>query len=131
MSSQRGGATLFGIDLQQALLRLAINTIAVLVAAKLISGIHLQDWQGAVLAGGSFGIVNTLIKPVVKALTCPLYLLTMGVFALVVNAVMLLLTSWIDQQLQIGFSVDGFAAALTGALVIGVVSWLAALVLPG
>ncbi len=130
MSRQRGGPRLFGIDLKQALIRLAINTIAVLAAAKLISGIHLHDWQGAVLAGGSFGIVNTFIKPMVKALTCPLYLLTMGIFALVVNAGMLMLTSWLDQQLNIGFSVNGFAAALTGALVIGIVSWLAALALP-
>ncbi len=101
-----------------------------LVAAKLISGIHLRDWQGAVLAGAIFGIANTFIKPVVKTLTCPLYMLTMGLFALIVNTGMLVLTSWIDQQLDLGFRVDGFVPALTGALVIGIVSWLAALTLP-
>lgn len=125
------GTTLFGIDPLAILIRVVINTIAILVAAKLIDGIHLRDWQGAVLAGALFGIVNSLIKPAVRILTCPLYILTMGLFALVVNALMLALTSWIAQQEGIGFRVDGFAAAFTGAIVAGIVAWLAALVIPG
>ncbi|MHB8574802.1 MAG: phage holin family protein [Dehalococcoidia bacterium] len=123
------GPELFGINLRNALSRLAINTIAILVASKVISGIRLSDWQGAVLAGAIFGLVNAFIKPVVKTLTCPLYLLTLGIFALVVNALMLALTSWIAQLAGAGFSVDGFTADILGALAIGFVAWLASLVI--
>ena len=70
------GPSVFGFDLMHAVARLAVNTVAILVASKLIDGIRLDDWKGAVLAGAIFGIVNTFIKPVVKLLTCPLYLLT-------------------------------------------------------
>jgi len=118
------------LKLSTLLLRLAINAIAILVAAKLVTGITLNDWQGAVLAAAIFGLVNAFIKPVVRTLTCPLYVLTMGLFAIVVNGLMLALTSWIAQQLGIGFRVDGFLAAFVGALVMGVVSWAAALVIP-
>ncbi len=128
MRAQSSGPRLFGIDLRKALIRLVINTIAVLVAAKLIDGIHLNDWQGAVLAGAILGIVNTFIKPVVKLLTCPLYLLTLGLFALVVNGVMLAFTSWIAEQLEVGFRVDSFGADIGGALVISIVSWIVSMV---
>jgi putative membrane protein len=128
MRAESSGPRLFGIDLRKALIRLVINTIAVLVAAKLIDGIHLRDWQGAVLAGAILGIINTFIKPVVKALTCPLYLLTLGLFALIVNGVLLAFTSWIAEQLKAGFKVDGFSADVLGALVISIVSWIVSMV---
>lgn len=118
------------INPRTALIRVVINTVAILVASTLIAGIAIRDWQGAVLAGAIFGIVNSLLKPVVRTLTCPLYLLTMGLFALVVNALMLALTSWIAGQAGIGFNVDGVPAAFLGAVVIGIVAWAVALVLP-
>src|SRR6266700_2870928 len=109
----RGGPTVLGFDLRNALTRLVVNTIAIIVASKLIDGIRLDDWQGAVLAGAIFGLVNTFIRPIIKTLTCPVYLLTLGLFALVVNAVMLALTSWIAEQAGIGFRVNGIAADFT------------------
>ncbi len=130
MARRKRGLVVLGIDVQRALVRLVANTVAILVAAKVINGIQLDDWKGAVLAGAIFGLVNTFIKPIVKGLTCPLYLLTMGLFALVVNALMLALTSWIAQLLDAGFKVDGFGADFIGAIVIGLIAWLVALVLP-
>ncbi|WP_333773696.1 phage holin family protein [Streptomyces sp. IBSBF 3136] len=77
-----------------------------------------------------FGLVNFLVKPIVKVLTFPLFLLTLGLITLVVNALMLLLTSWVCGKLDLSFHVDGFWAAVFGGLIISVVSWALNLVLP-
>jgi putative membrane protein len=77
-----------------------------------------------------FGLVNSFVRPVVAILSLPLYLLTLGLFFFVVNALMLLLTSWIADQGGVSFHVDGFWTAMWGAIVISVVSWLLGLVLP-
>lgn len=72
-----------------------------------------------------FGLVNALIRPILKFLTCPLIMLTLGLFTLVINALMLLLASWLGRQLGLGFYVEGFwPAAFLGALVISVVSFV-------
>ena len=123
------GPTLFGIDLSRALARVLINAIAIIVAANVLSGITVSDWKGLLFAAVVFGLVNAFIKPAVQILTCPLYLLTLGLFAIVVNAVMLALTSWIAEQAGFGFHVDGFGNDIKGAIVIGIVSWLVAMVL--
>ncbi len=77
-----------------------------------------------------FGLVNFLVKPVVKLLTLPLFILTLGLITLVVNALMLLLTSWLADTFDLGFRVEGFWTALLGALVISVVSWATNVILP-
>ncbi|MEU6384990.1 phage holin family protein [Streptomyces bauhiniae] len=77
-----------------------------------------------------FGLVNLLVKPVVKVLTFPLFILTLGLITLIVNALMLLLTSWVCGQLNVGFHVDGFWTAVLGGLIISIVSWALNLVLP-
>ncbi|MFD6026719.1 phage holin family protein [Streptomyces griseoluteus] len=77
-----------------------------------------------------FGLVNLLVKPVVKVLTFPLFILTLGLITLVVNALMLLLTSWVCGQLQLSFHVEGFWTAVLGGLIISIVSWALNLVLP-
>ncbi|MFC9279643.1 phage holin family protein [Streptomyces collinus] len=77
-----------------------------------------------------FGLVNFLVKPIVKVLTFPLFILTLGLITLVVNALMLLLTSWVCGKLDLSFHVDGFWAAVLGGLIISVVSWALNLVLP-
>jgi len=71
-----------------------------------------------------FGVVNTIIRPVAKLLTFPLSIVTLGIFALVVNGLMLWLTSRLSSAIGLGFHVDGFAAAFLGALVVSVVSTL-------
>ena len=75
------------------------------------------------------GVVTAVVKPVFKLLSLPLILLTLGLFLLVINAAMLLLTSWLAQQLGLGFTVTGFWAAVGGSIVITVVTWALDLVL--
>ena len=114
------------------LLRLLINALALLVAAWLVPGIHLgaagrhpdtNDWITLLVVALIFGLVNAVIRPVVILLSLPVEILTLGLFTFVINALMLLLTSWIVQSLGFGFRVDGFLAALLGALVVSVVSF--------
>ncbi|MBK3581040.1 phage holin family protein [Streptomyces sp. MBT65] len=77
-----------------------------------------------------FGLVNFLVKPIVKVLTFPLFILTLGLITLVVNALMLMLTSWLADKLDLSFHVDGFWTAVLGGLIISVVSWALNVVLP-
>ncbi|MGW7195210.1 phage holin family protein [Streptomyces chryseus] len=77
-----------------------------------------------------FGLVNVLVKPVVQLLTVPLFILTLGLITLVVNALMLLLTSWLAEQFDLSFHVEGFWTAVLGGLIISVVSWALNVVLP-
>ena len=77
-----------------------------------------------------FGVVNAVLKPIIKILGCILYILTLGLFALVVNAALFLFVSWICGLLNLPFHVDGFWSAFWGAIIVGVVSWLINLVIP-
>jgi putative membrane protein len=77
-----------------------------------------------------FGLVNAVVKPLVKLLTLPLFILTLGLFTLVVNALMLMLTSWLADVLDLSFHVEGFWTAVLGGLIISIVSWALSLVLP-
>lgn len=114
------------------LLRLLINALALLVAAWLLPGIHLgaagrhptpNDWITLLVVAFVFGLVNVVIRPLVILLSLPLEILTLGLFTFVINALMLLLTSWIVQRMGFGFRVDGFLTALLGALVVSLVSF--------
>ncbi|MEU8591098.1 phage holin family protein [Streptomyces sp. NPDC048664] len=77
-----------------------------------------------------FGLVNFLVKPIVKVLTFPLFILTLGLITLVVNALMLLLTSWLAGKLDLSFHVEGFWTAVLGGLIVSIVSWALHIVLP-
>jgi putative membrane protein len=76
-----------------------------------------------------FGVVNAVVRPIANLLSLPLIILTLGLMIFVVNALMLLLTSWIAGQLGLGFHVDGFWTAVGGALIITVATWVLELVL--
>ncbi|MFJ3517413.1 MULTISPECIES: phage holin family protein [unclassified Streptomyces] len=110
---------------------------AALAAAVLLPGITLDDGSSLgrrtltlILVALVFGLVNLLVKPVVKLLSLPLFILTLGLFTLVVNALMLLLTSWLATQLDLSFHVNNFWTALVGGLIISVVSWAVNMLLP-
>lgn len=114
------------------LLRLAINAVGLLVAAWIVPGIHLavagghsrqNDWMALGIVAVIFGAVNVLIRPLLLLVTLPLNFVTLGLFTYVINAFMLLLTSWIAQGMGLGFRVDGFVAALLGALIVSLVSF--------
>ncbi|MEU0839893.1 phage holin family protein [Streptomyces sp. NPDC005962] len=77
-----------------------------------------------------FGVVNVVVKPVVKLLAFPLFILTLGLITLVINALMLLLTSWLAGKLDLSFHVDGFGAAFLGGLIVSIVAWALHVVLP-
>ena len=104
--------------------RLVINAAALWLAARLLSGIVIEDWPSLVGATVIFGTVNALIKPIVQVLGLPLTCLTLGMFALVINAAMLALTAWIAGLFVLRVEVSGFWAALWGALLISIVSAL-------
>ena len=121
-----------------ALVRVVVNAVALWVATLTVPGITVSesgDTATQVLTylvlGLLFGLVNLVVRPVVKLLSLPLYVLTLGLFFLVVNALMLLLTSWLSGFTPLTLHVDGFFwSAVLGALVISLVSWVLDLVLP-
>lgn len=77
-----------------------------------------------------FGLVNVVVKPVVKLLAFPLFILTLGLITLVINALMLLLTSWLAGKMDLSFHVEGFGTAVLGGLIVSIVAWALHVVLP-
>ena len=111
-------------------LRWLINAIALYVAVLIVPGIDLRSgWTGILWLALIFGLLNALVRPVLKLLTCPLIILTLGLFTLVINTFLFLLTSTIGQSFGINLAVDGFWAAFLGGLVVSVVSILLSLIL--
>src|SRR4051794_15435045 len=105
------------------LIRLLVNAAALWVSTQLVPGVTYVGGAGPFLVVALiFGVINATIRPVMKLLTCPLILLTLGLFALIVNGLMLWLTSSLASALELGFHVDGFWAAFGGALVVSIVS---------
>ena len=106
-----------------------INAAAIWVATAIVTGITLTsgDWQHktltVILVAVIFGVVNFVIKPIVKLFSLPLFFLTLGLITFVINALMLWLTSWASGKLSLDFHVDGFVPALLGSLIISVVAW--------
>ena len=82
------------------------------------------------LVAAVFGVVNSVLRPLLTILTCPLIVLTLGLFTLVINALMLLVTGWLSESWNLGFTVTGFWSAFWGGLVVGLVSMMLALLLP-
>ncbi len=111
------------------ILRLAASAVAVWVAC-ILPGIALttDSWPKKILTlvvvALLFGVVNAIIKPIVKTIGCAFYIVTLGLVALVVNGLLLWLTSWICGKLSVPFEVHGFWNAVGGALIIGLVGWL-------
>ena len=105
------------------ILRWLISTLAIFVAVYLIPGIGFvgPGWELGVVAI-VFGLVNAVLRPLLTMLTCPLIILTLGLFGLVINAVLLLLTAQIAASLGVQFTVDSFGSAVLGGLVISIVS---------
>ena len=122
--------------MKNLLIRLLANAIALGVATWVVGGITLQGPSTArqvltlLIVAAIFGLVNAVVKPIAKLLSLPFIILTLGLLIFVINALMLMLTSWISGQLDVTFHVDGFVDALLGSLVITLVSWLLSVVLP-
>lgn len=105
------------------LIRLIVNAIALWVAVRLVPGITYEGGPVTLLLVALiFGVVNALVRPLLTVLTCPLIVVTLGLFVLVINGILLALTAWISGLFDLGFYIDGFWAAFLGALVISIVS---------
>ena len=118
-------------------IRLLVTAVAVWISTLLLHGITLDTTStpkriGTLLVVAViFGIVNAVIRPIVKTVGCAFYVLTLGLIALVVNGALFLLTSWIASKLGLPFHVDRFwPTAVLGALIVGIVSWILNAVIP-
>jgi putative membrane protein len=119
------------------LIRLGISALALWIATLVISGITLGGDSipakvGTVIAVAViFGIVNAILRPIIKTIGCMFYVLTLGLIAIVVNGALFMLTSWIAEQLDLPFHVANFwPSAVLGALLVGVISWVLNLLVP-
>jgi putative membrane protein len=110
------------------LIRLLVNAAALWVATRIVPGVSFDSGVGPFLVVALlFGVINATLRPLTKILTFPLILLTLGIFALVVNGLMLWLLSSVSSSLGLGFHVSGFWSAFFGALVVSIVSALLSL----
>ncbi|WP_460368524.1 phage holin family protein [Actinocorallia lasiicapitis] len=111
-------------------MRFLISAASLGVAVWVVGGIEITSSQlvtqiaTLLLVAAVFGVLNTFLKPVIKLFGCAFYVLTLGLFSLVVNGCLLWLTSWLAGKWDLPFHVDGFWAAFWGALITGVVGWL-------
>jgi putative membrane protein len=104
-------------------LRIIVNTLAIVVAAKLVPGIEVDGVLAAIAAGLLLGVINAVVRPILLVLTLPITLVTLGLFLLVLNG----LCFWLVAAVVKGFQVEGFWSAVLGALVVSVVSWVVTL----
>lgn len=121
------------------LLRLIINAVAIWLASALVGNIELispadKGTTGKVIVvlivAIIFGLVNALVKPIVKLLSLPLVIVTLGLFLLIINALMLWLTAAITSTTEYGLRVHGVFAAVVGAIIITVVNWVLGIFVP-
>jgi putative membrane protein len=115
------------------IVQLLINAAALFVAVFVVPGLDFafepeNAWLKFLLVAFIFGLVNTFVRPILRILTFPITMITLGLFLLVINALMLLLTDAISDQLGLGLSVADFLAALLGAIVISIVGMLLSMV---
>jgi putative membrane protein len=117
------------------LIRVLVTAVALFVATEVVPGIELlagttlSKVLTLIVVALIFGVVNVVLKPIVKTVGCVFYILTLGLIGLVVNALLFLLTSWVAGKLHEPFHITGFWPAFWGAIIVGVVSWLLSLTL--
>ncbi len=119
------------------LIRLAVSAVALWITTLLLPGIKvttnsvLEQIGVIVLVAAIFGVINAVLRPLIKTVGCAFYVLTLGLAALVVNGLLFMLTSWIAGQINLPFHVDHFwPTAVLGALLVGVISWVLNMLVP-
>ena len=116
--------------MRRILLRLLVNAIALWVAVEIVPGIYAESPLTILIVALIFGVVNAIIRPAIAFFTCPMIVLTLGLFIFVINAVMLWFTAWVARTLDLGFGITGgFWSAFWGALVISLVSFAISLLI--
>jgi len=107
------------------ILRVMINALSIVIAVKLVDGITFSgEWWKMIIVGGVFGLVNSFIKPLVQLFSIPFIILTLGLFTLIINTLMLGLTASLSDSLHLGFQIRGFWSAFWGAIIVSIVSML-------
>ena len=119
------------------LLRIVATGLAFWITSALLTGITIdteslgETFLTVTVLAVIFGVINAVLKPIIKVVGCGLYVLTLGLFALIVNALLFLLVEVLADAMNVGFAIDGFWWAMLGALVVSFISWVITLVLPG
>lgn len=106
------------------ILRILIMAGAIMALPHVVSGIAVAGWYPALVASVVFGLLNLLVKPIIKLITLPINLLTLGLFGLVINGALL----WFVASFVDGFIIASFGAAFLGALFLAVINWLTHLI---
>ncbi|XOU94558.1 MAG: phage holin family protein [Candidatus Kerfeldbacteria bacterium] len=101
------------------IIRLILNAAALLLVAYLVPGFEVEGFYAAIISAVILGLANAIIKPILVLLTLPITILTLGLFTLVINGVLI----WFVASFIEGFSVDGFVTALIGGVILWVISW--------
>ena len=118
------------------IIRTVVTAIALWVSTLIVSGITVSGSSTVANVGTLlvvaiiFGLVNAILKPIIQVLGCLFYIVTLGLIAFVVNALLFLLVDWIADLLSLPFNVEGFWSAFWGAIIVGFVSWLINLIIP-
>ena len=115
-------------------IQLLINAAALYVAQLLVDGVDFDftienAWIQFLIVALIFGLINTFVKPVLRLLTLPITMATLGLFLLVLNALLLLLVGWISSELGLAFTVDGFLPAILGSIIISIVGLILSMVI--
>ena len=100
------------------IIRWILNTLALLLVVNVVPGFAYRDWISLAIAAAVLGLLNAIIRPILWFITLPITILTLGLFLLVLNAIMLELTAWLVP----GFAIEGFGWAILGALVLSIIS---------
>jgi putative membrane protein len=116
-------------------IRVAVVAVSLWVATLIVPGIEVTGttgsrWVTLIVVAIIFGVVNAVLKPLIKVVGCPFYVLTLGLIGLVVNALLFMLVGWIASSLGLPFEVGGFGAAFIGAIVVGVVGFILHILIP-
>jgi putative membrane protein len=107
------------------ILRVMINALSIVTAVKLVEGITFSgQWWKMIIIGAIFGFVNSLIKPIVTFFTFPFIIFTLGIFTLIINTLMLIITSHLSESLDLGLQIKGFWPAFWGAIIVSIVSMI-------
>jgi putative membrane protein len=118
------------------LLKVIINALALWLTTFIVSGVTVKPYADGttatvltyLLIALIFGVVNAIVGTAIRSVAFPLYIITLGLISLVVNALLLLIVSWISEAMGFGLHVDGFWAGVLGALVLGIIAWLFGLI---
>lgn len=126
------GSRYRGTALVHLIIRLLINAAALWAATRVVPGLSFNgDWRTLFAVALVFGVLNAVVRPVLKLLTFPFLIITLGLFIFVLNAIMLWLTGVVSEAAGLGFDVRGFRAAFLGALVVSAVSFVLSLFVGG